>query len=64
MGEQFGGRSFDAGTVGAILTKERIKAFLDLYYRQPVYHKRARRMIEPLHPEQKYYLMVTECIEV
>ncbi len=64
MGAQFGGRLYDQGTVGAVLTKERIKAFLDLFYRQPVYHKRASRMIEPLDPEQEYYLLVTECIEV
>lgn len=63
-GEDFDGRSFDQGTVGAVMSKKRIRKFLDLYYRQPVYHKRARRMIEPLDAEQEYYLLITECIEV
>ena len=64
QGENFGGRSFDQGTVGAVLSKKRIREFLDLFYRQPVYHKRAQRMIEPLDDEQEYYLLATECIEV
>ncbi len=63
-GDSFGGRSFDQGTVGAVLSKKRIREFLDLFYRQPVYHKRARKMIEPLDDEQEYYLLLTECIEV
>ncbi len=63
-GDNFGGRSFDQGTVGAVLSKKRIREFLDLFYRQTVYQKRARRMIEPLDDEQEYYLLLTECIEV
>ncbi len=63
-GEDFGGRYLDAGTVGAMLPKKIIQQFIDQFYRQPVYQKRARRMVEPLDAEQNYYLLATECIEI
>ncbi len=56
-GDNFGGRSFGRGTVGAVLSKKRIREFVDLFYRQPIYHKRAQRMIEPLDDEKEYYLL-------